>query len=120
MRIYISGQITGLARDVCEALFSAAAAEVLAAGHEPVNPLEIPSPPGCGCPDAADPYRGHAWACCLRKDIHELTICDALRLLPNWTVSRGATFEHDVASTLEMPVYRRAVDIPLAIPREMA
>lgn len=64
--------------------FAAARAALAAAGHEPVNPLDLNAP--------GDPY-----ALYMRRDLRALLDCDAIHLLTGWRDSRGACIEHAVA-----------------------
>jgi hypothetical protein len=73
--------------------FHAEADRLRMLGHEVINPAEI----------NADPSKG--WNDCMRADIRELVTCDAIRLLPGWKKSRGATLEHHIATTLGMAVH---------------
>jgi nucleoside 2-deoxyribosyltransferase len=107
LRVYISGQITGMPRELARGLFNAAAVSVELCGHRPVNPFDIDNG-DCDCP----PGIKHTWECCLRKDIHVLIECDAIVMLTNWIRSRGATFERDIAVRLGMPVYLSVNDLP--------
>jgi hypothetical protein len=91
MRCYIAGPMTGLP-ELNFPAFHAEAAKLRAAGHEVINPAEV----------NADPTMG--WHACMRKDIAELVTCDAIRLLPGWEKSKGATLEHHIAERLELLV----------------
>ena len=91
MRIYIAGPMSGLPALNFPA-FHAEAAKLRALGHEVINPAEVN-------PDTTMP-----WAQCMRKDIAELVTCDAIRLLPGWEKSKGATLEHHIADRLELLV----------------
>lgn len=98
MRIYIAGPMTGYPSLNFPA-FHAEAAKLRAAGHEVINPAEVN-------PDTTMP-----WAQCMRKDIAELVTCDAIRLLPGWEDSKGATLEHHIAERLELQVFAPDVGI---------
>lgn len=110
--IYISGPTAGLDRDVATATFGAAAVVVKLAGHVARNPMEIPSPGNCDCPDALNPFCGHEWVCCMRKDIYVLIGCNAIFMLPNWARSRGSHVEHVIAQAMRMEIFYHSVDIP--------
>lgn len=99
MKVYVSGAITGLDRIVARRAFTEAASALAAQGHEPVNPFDIPNPPGCPCISLR-----HDWACCLRKDIRVLVDCDAILMLPGWEASHGARLELTVASAVGLKV----------------
>jgi hypothetical protein len=88
MRVYVSGPITNIA-DLNRPAFDRAAAELRAAGHEAVNPLDI-----CAAPVS--------WTDAMRVDIVELVKCDAIAMLPGWLQSKGAQLEHHIAEQLDM------------------
>ncbi len=79
-RIYIAGPMTGLP-ELNFPAFHAAAAELRAAGHEPVNPAEI------------NPDPGAEWTDCMFRDLEELTKCAAILMLDGWQKSPGAQIE---------------------------
>lgn len=94
MRIYISGQITGLDLDVAKAYFKQTEEQITKAGHIPVNPMEI-----------HPTLDGPTWHDFMAEDIKALLYCDAILMLENWTNSRGAKIEHGIAQGLGIPVY---------------
>lgn len=79
-RTYIAGPMTGLP-DLNFPAFHAAAAQLRAAGCEPVNPAEI------------NPDPNAEWTDCMFRDLEELTKCDAILLLDGWQKSPGAQIE---------------------------
>ena len=91
LRIYIAGPMTGLP-ELNFPAFNAEAQFLRSLGFDVVNPAEIN-------PDHAMP-----WNECMRRDIAELVKCDAIRLLPGWESSKGATLEHHIAERLGMSV----------------
>ncbi len=93
MKVYISGPITSddkeqQARNI-EAFF-AMREKVVALGHEPVNPTEVPS-------------KDDSWLSHMRADIIELMQCDAYVTLLCWRESRGARIEVELADALGIP-----------------
>lgn len=94
--IYISGPITGIEDDNRPA-FNSAAAQLRAMGYEVCNPAEFSAP--CENPTHAD------W---MKLALDQLANCEAVALLPGWTLSKGASIEFVVA----MRAGKRA--IPLA------
>ncbi len=85
MKVYISGQITGLPFDEVKAKFSKAEEDLIAQGYEVVNPTKN------GIPFNAP------WELHVAMDIVLLIGCHAIYLLPDWGRSKGATLEKNVA-----------------------
>jgi hypothetical protein len=102
VKVYISGPITGLPRELARRIFTNAAKELVDQGHEPVDPFGLPHPAGCGCRRPVDGE--HDWACCLRKDIRALVDCDAILMLEGWERSHGARLELQVAAGVGLQV----------------
>lgn len=105
-RIYIAGPITSRPATY-QGEFRDAAATLRGLGFDVVNPVELntaPAPFGWGMTldESSTAYREH-WRQCMRVDIHALTQCDAVALLPGWKQSRGAEIEHYIATALGMP-----------------
>lgn len=94
MRIYISGQITGLEIKTAESYFEMVENKLTEAGHTPINPCKILP---------YDPQ--HTWHDYMAEDIKALLYCDAIFMLENWTNSKGAKIEHGIAQGLGLPVY---------------
>lgn len=90
-RVYIAGPMTGLP-DLNFPAFHAEAAKLRAMGHQVVNPAEV------------NPDQGMSWTDCMRSDIAELVKCDAIRLLPGWEFSKGATLEEHIAERLGLQI----------------
>lgn len=90
MRVYISGPISGLPRDVYERAFANRAQWVSGQGWEPVNPVEVKLG-ACACPGE------HEWSCYMRFDLLAMLGCDAITTLPGWERSHGARAEVFVA-----------------------
>ena len=81
MIIYISGPITGMP-DNNHPAFNEAAASLRAMGHEVCNPAEFQAP--CENPTHAD------W---MQLSLEKLSKCEAVAMLPGWTLSKGAGIE---------------------------
>ena len=90
-RVYIAGPMTGLP-DLNFPAFHAEAVRLRALGHLVVNPAEV------------NPDKGMSWTDCMRSDIAELVKCDAIRLLPGWEFSKGATLEEHIAERLGLQI----------------
>lgn len=88
-RIYIAGPMTGLP-DLNYPAFHAEAARLRGLGHHVENPADNPAP-ACG-----------SWQGYMRLAIAQLVTCDAVFLLPGYTMSRGALLEAHIALSLGM------------------
>lgn len=93
MKIYISGQITGIAYDKATELFAQAAAALQAKGFRVVNPLNNGLPAGA-------PWERHMVA-----DIELLFGCEAIYLLANWEGSKGAKIERFIAQATGKQIF---------------
>lgn len=91
MRIYLAGPMTGIA-DFNYPAFNLAAAQLRAKGYVVENPAENKEP-DCG-----------SWSGYMRLALTQLLTCDMVVFLPNWSLSRGALLEHEVASQLSIPI----------------
>lgn len=90
MIIYISGPMTGYP-DLNFPAFAAAADRLRNLGHIVINPAEIEQPV-------------KEWSACMREDIKQLMLADAVAVLPGWAFSRGAKIEVDLAGQLGMRI----------------
>lgn len=88
MKIYISGQISGLPIERVEINFTVAHIRMEEEGYEVFNPLLNGIP--------AD----STWEEHMKADIKMLMQCDAIYLLNNWEDSKGARIERDIAVAL--------------------
>lgn len=95
MKVYVAGPMTGYP-DFNFPAFADASARLRALGYEVVSPAEV-------CAD-----QNMAWIDCMRADIRELVLCDAVAVLPGWEKSRGATLEVHIAQKLGLPVFDAA------------
>ena len=92
MKVYISGSIS---KDPDHAgKFAAAFERLEKAGHAPVNPVAI------GKVLKYKMGREPEWTDYMRACIKGMMDCDAICMLPNWSDSRGACFEFDLATKL--------------------
>lgn len=96
MKIYIAGPMSNLPEYNLPA-FAAAAEQLLAAGHDPVNP---------GHRGVID---GYTWRDYMRDGLSLLLTCEAVALLAGWEASKGAQLEVRVAEALALPVERLGV-----------
>ncbi|KAA6303163.1 MAG: Chromosomal replication initiator protein DnaA [Candidatus Ordinivivax streblomastigis] len=84
-KIYISGAITGLPFNEVQAKFAAAEEKMSAEGYEVVSPLKT-----------GIPYN-FPWESHIAMDIVLLIGCEAVYLLSDWNISKGATLEKNIA-----------------------
>lgn len=86
MKVYISGKIGDLPKEVYEKNFGDAKKEFESAGHVVVSPLDLD-------------HSGHdgSWQRHMIVDLEALCDCDAIFMLDNWRESPGAKIEHDFA-----------------------
>lgn len=84
-KIYISGRISGLPIEDVTSKFEAAEAKLKAQGYEVVNPLKN------GIPDNA------TWEVHVAMDVLLLMGCNIIYLLPDWSLSKGATLEKNLS-----------------------
>lgn len=87
--------------------FFEAEEQLLALGHEPINPahndgetveLALES---AGHPDRPN----NSWSYYMRRDLPHVLKSDAICLLPGWQNSKGATLEVHVAKAIGLPIY---------------
>lgn len=93
-KIYIAGKVTGEDRAECTAKFQKAQEAIEALGFEAINPLQVVG-------DWQTP-----WNKAMRMCIAKITECDAIAMLPDWSRSKGAIIEWDIAKHLEIPQFR--------------
>lgn len=90
MKVYISGQITGL--DNFAELFEQAEKGLQYLGHEVINPVKI------------EHNHDKTWRSYMKNDIKALCDCDAIFLLQNWSSSDGARLEYHIALRLGLQI----------------
>lgn len=100
MKLYISGQITGLDYHEAFDAFERCESHLTAHGHEPINPMksegEVP---------------GKKWAEYIAEDILILDECDGIFMLPNWRNSKGARLEHFFCELLGKQIFYAASEL---------
>lgn len=93
MKIYISGQITGLKPEEAKAKFNRAETMLQEKGYYPVNPMRL------------NPHEeGKTWKEYMLDDLDVLFDCEAIYLLDNWRKSKGARIEYQIAKEMEMQI----------------
>jgi len=93
MKVYISGQITGLPYDQVRHNFEQAQQIIEAWQYTAVNPLTNGLP-------YDSPWTHH-----MVRDIYMLFGCQAIYLLPDWTKSKGARIEEFIAREMGLIVF---------------
>lgn len=88
-KVYISGPISGLPFDKVEQSFRDAEIRLQEQGYEAVNPLENGL------------TKDHSWHEHMKADIKLLMDCNSIYMLKNWTGSKGARIEYQIAILLE-------------------
>ena len=93
MKVYLSGPITGIQKEVVTTLFSSAEDRVRNFGDTPVNPLSNGLP-------YESPWEEH-----LHADLNMLKDCDYIFMLYGWENSNGAIIEYLYACSLGIEMY---------------
>lgn len=93
MKVYISGQISGLPKFWYESKFLEAELYNIDLGRNPINPLYL------------KPFLGikKYWFYMI-SDLWALIFCDGIYMLNNWENSRGAKIEHFIAKKLKKTI----------------
>lgn len=91
MRLYISGPMTGYPH-FNHFAFDAARSQLIAWGHEPIDPSRHPV------------VATNTWADYMRTDLRDLLDAEGVAVLDGWECSRGAVLEVHVAHALGMTV----------------
>ncbi len=98
IKVYISGQISGLIRDDAAKNFECAEKYLISLGFEVINPMKL------------NPYNPDwSWQQYMVEDIRELFECDAIFLLDNAMNSRGARIELRIASEMNLIIFSKKV-----------
>lgn len=93
MKVYISGQITGLELKEARTKFNEAERVLIEKGHNPVNPMKINIP-----------IDGKTWTDYMLDDLKLLFDCEAIYLLDNWQASKGAKIEYLIAKEMGVKI----------------
>ena len=93
MKIYISGQMTGLPK-LNKERFDEIEMILTSKGYDVVNPHKIIFEDG----------KEHSYMDYIRKDICELIYCDRIFMMTGWENSKGAKIEHSIAIILGIKV----------------
>lgn len=93
-KIYIAGKVSGEPLHACTMKFGAAQVQLQKMGFEVVNPLEVV------------PHFNIDWQTAMRLCICKLMGCHGVFLLKDYTDSRGAMIESNLAKNLKMPQFQ--------------
>ena len=91
-KCYIAGKITGLPEKEVKAKFDAAKLKVIELGYEPVSPIDLPH------------NHDKEWESYMREALIAMLGCDAIYLCSDFSESRGARVEFNLALTLKYHV----------------
>jgi len=102
MKVYIAGPMTGYEEFNFPQFFQAER-ELLALGHEPLNPAWNN---GASLEEAVENanYDGRSWQDYMRKDMLSLAQADVVCVLEGWKKSKGAQLEVHIARQLDIPI----------------
>jgi hypothetical protein len=87
-KIYISGKVSGLLESEAQMLFENAEKVCIEMGYEPVNPMKL------------NHDHDKSWVEYMKEDIIAMMSCEAIYMLNNWLLSKGATVEKTLAEDL--------------------
>ena len=90
MKIYIAGKVTGLSN--YKDLFEAAKEEVLALGHEPFSPIDLPH------------LHDRSWKSYMKECFALLFDCEGVYMLNNFRKSDGAIKEFNFAKDFDYTI----------------
>lgn len=94
-KVYVAGPMTGI-EDFNYPAFNTAAARLRTAGFEVLNPAETDTRMGTTPGE-------QSWQWYMRHALRMLADADGVALLDGWERSRGATLEHRIARSLNLP-----------------
>ena len=97
MRIYLSGKITGLEKEVYTKQFARAEAFYKAGGFDVVNPVTIGEAVLKNNPKAK-------WEDFMKEDLKALQTCTHIVLLEGWEESKGAKMEKAEAEKMGLEI----------------
>jgi len=97
MRIYLSGKITGLDKEVYTRQFERAEAFYRTSGFDVINPVKIGEEVLKINPSAS-------WNDFMKKDLEALKTCTHIALLEGWEESKGAKMEKAEAEKMGLEI----------------
>lgn len=90
-KIYISGKISGIEEEAPE-LFEQAENALKEKGYDTVNPVTL------------NHDHDKSWQSFMREDVKAMLDCDSIYMMSNWTTSKGAKIEREIAIHLGLKV----------------
>ena len=105
MKLYIAGPMSGYPEHNMPA-FDTAKQLLAGFGIDCVSPADITRDAGIAYTQdgTSTPQQ---YADFMRKDIPQLMMCDGVFVLDNWSESKGAKFEVQLAQLIGLPIYRK-------------
>jgi hypothetical protein len=94
MKVYISGKISGLDKEVFEKWFNETEEYLINIGYEVINPLTI-----------TKGINPNDYPKLMGKCVEELLKCDSICLLDNWKDSKGAKAEKAIADIMGIKTF---------------
>ena len=91
MKIYISGKISGIEKEAIK-IFQASEDYLIESGYQAVNPMKL------------NDEHDKSWESYMKVCIKALCDCDRIYMISNWTDSRGAKIELEIAKHLGIEV----------------
>lgn len=116
-KIYIAGKVSGLPFAETTAKFGLAQVQLEKQGFEVVNPLAVVSEVYGKEPREYRHLRT-PWDTCMRWCISAMMECDAVVLLSDWPLSKGAALERYIAAEVRMPIFMGTNDKSLYVWQE--
>lgn len=101
MKIYIAGRMTGI-KDYNFPAFYASEEKLKKMFEEVINPAKISALIAKLENTTIDKISRKL---CMREDIRQLLMCDAIYMLQGWEDSQGATLEHEIAKAIGLRIY---------------
>lgn len=92
-KVYIAGKVTGLNPDIVSSKFQNAEIQVELLGFEAVNPIKVVN-------NITEP-----WESAMKICVKAMLECDAVVILPCWSLSTGARIERQLAAALGIPIF---------------
>lgn len=92
-KLYLSGPMTGILNKNFRA-FDKAAKKLRKKGYKVISPWDL---------EVKYPFLD--WEMCMKRDIKEQMLCDAIATLPGWKKSKGANLEVHIGKVLKYEIH---------------